>query len=260
MTVIASARAGPELAQRWRRQIARQRRRRVARGSRPLAAVGYLVNGPTENRFVDIRRILFVVVHDQSRAAQRLAIRVAAYAASPVRWGVQVGGAMHIRLEKNLALAPDVEGRGQRFQATPSAMLSLALDLDHFVERHDRHPALPRRHQPRWPRLWAAFQPAEASQVRAEGPEWQTWQRTWEGPRRNGNAPRRTVAGLAAFPLDFVSHAWPQVVAIYADLTTIPKRQVICADRPQGLQGFCGAMEYDLIGSRFSGGQPAHRR
>ncbi len=260
MNVVATARAGPELVQCWRRQIARQRRRRLARGPRPLAAISYLVHGPAENKFVDIRRILFVVVHDQFRGAQMLAIRVAAYAATPVRWGVQIGGATQIRLEKDLALAPETDGRGRRFQTKPTPLLDLALDLDQFLERRYRHPALPRRQQPRWPRLWAAFQAADASRIQAEGPEWQAWQAGRKRPRGFADAPRGSVAGLVALPLEFVSHAWPQFVTVFADLTTIPKRQLIDAHRPQQcLQGFCGAMEYDLTESRFSSSRLAHR-
>ena len=61
------------------------------------------------------------------------------------------------------------------------------------------------------------------------------------------------VFGKVAFPLEFVSHVWQQFGAVYADLKSLPKRQVIGLDRfERSLQGFSGAIEYDLLSSRFS--------
>ena len=52
----------------------------------------------------------------------------------------------------------------------------------------------------------------------------------------------RSAAGLTLFPLPYVSHAWRDILAVYADLTTVPKRQVLALE-PSGrhLRGFDGA-------------------
>ena len=66
-------------------------------------------------------------------------------------------------------------------------------------------------------------------------------------------AQRRVVDDLVAFPLEFVSHAWQQFAGVFADLTTLPKRQVIALDHPaRNLCGYARAIEYDLCHSRFS--------
>jgi hypothetical protein len=257
MKQMVSARAGPELVQRWRQQIACQRRRREARGPRHMTAVGHLARGPIDDGMIDVRRLMFVVVHDQLRANETTAIRVAGYSSTPISWGVQIGGAKQTRFEKDLARAPGVEVCGRRFNLQQGDVLSLALELDCYLERHSRYPGLPRLRQPRWPQLWAAFDPNTAGRIQPDGPEWQD--KRQDGAQLGTEAPpRRAIFGLVAFPLEFVSHAWRQFAAVFADLKSMPKRQVIALDHPErSLQGFCGAIEYDLLSSRFS--RPALR-
>ena len=93
MHQIAHARAGPELSQRWQQQVASQWRRRSAAGPRPLAALSYLAFGSVRDGLIDVRRLIWVVLHDQHQAHAPHAIRVAGYSTSLTAWGVQVGGA-----------------------------------------------------------------------------------------------------------------------------------------------------------------------
>ena len=251
MNVTISTRAGPELVQRWRQQVASQRRRRERRGPRPCAALSYLVRGPVLNGLIDVRRLVFVVARAQRRHDDGLATRVLGYAAAATPWGVRIGGADNCRFEKELTLAPRAEARGRRIDLHDEELLHLALDLDRFLERQERYPYLPGRRQPRWPNLWAAFQPEVARHIECAGPE---FERACQGASLVcGVAFQRSAWGLTLFPLELVSHAWRQFTAVLADTRTVPKRQVMALDHPaRDLCGFTGAIEYDLCHSRFS--------
>jgi hypothetical protein len=254
MSTAVSPRADPELIQRWRQQIAGQRRRRAAGGPRALAAVGYLVHGPVHNGLVDIRRIVFVTLHDEVDAAGRLATRVGGFRAAAVPWGVKIGGPEHTRFEKDLGRPPAFRAKGRRFDLAHPDVLAIAMDLDRLVERHLRFPHFPRRRQPRWPTLWAAFSPHVAVGLCGQGPEFEAL----TGPGGRGNADllmanRRRIGGLVAFPLVYVSHAWQQCLAIHADVRSLPKRQVITLEqKAKNLCGYSGAIEFDLLHSRFA--------
>jgi hypothetical protein len=254
MSSVVSSRAGPELVRRWREQIARQQRRRVAQGPRGLAALGYLVRGPQPSGLVDLRRVVFVALCDRSQADGHLATRVVGFSAACAPWGVKIGGPEQSRFEKDLLRAPAIGGKARRFDLAHPDVLTLALDLDRLVERHVRFPGMPRHRQPRWPALWAAFTRRVSSNLTGAGPEFESTVRHagavahdvfWDS--------RRTIQGLVAFPLPFVSHAWQQFTTIFADLKTLPKRQVIRLEhQAKNLAGFAGAIEFDLVHTRFS--------
>jgi hypothetical protein len=220
-----------------------------------------LAQGPIVNGLIDLRRLLFVVVHDETSARQAPGIRVAAYAASPTRWGARIGGAAQIRVEKNLALNPEHGGGGRRFDPAQGGLLGLALELERHLERHCHYPSLQRLKQPRWPKLWAAFDSQTARHIRPDGPEWQSTLLNSKPRRGVELAPHRFAFGLVAFPLEYVSHAWQQFAAVYADLKSVPKRQILSLDRlERSLQGFTGAVEFDLLSSRFSMGSAPRPR
>lgn len=262
MTSIVSTRASPELLQRWRQQISCRQRRRVANGPRPLAAIGYRAFGPVCEGLVYLRRLLFVALYDEVHLNGCLVTRVAAYLASAVPWGVRIGGAEQCRVDKDLARPPTSGGKGRRFDLAREGLISLALDLDRSVEQHLKFPHQPRLRQPRWPELWAAFEPHTAAQLHGAGPEFESL------VRQTGNqssdvlqSEGRPIAGLRAFPLAHVSHAWQQITGIYADLTTLPKRQVIALDHPlKDLCGYSASIEYDLVHSRFTFASTASAR
>lgn len=254
MTNVATARASPELVQRWREQIARQQRRRAAQGPRPLAAIGCLIHGPALDGVVDVRQVVFVRLFDERTADGQLATRVAGFACSVVPWGMKVGGPPQSRFDKNLCRAPGTDGKGNRFDLAYPDVLSLALDLDRQIEKHLRFPHLSRWRQPRWPALWAALDCPGVSDLHGAGPELE------QIARRDGRRPvdvfranERVIRGQAAFPLPFVSHAWREFAAVYADLSGLRRPQVISFDNAaKALCGFAGAIEFDLLHTRFS--------
>jgi hypothetical protein len=60
--------------------------------------------------------------------------------------------------------------------------------------------------------------------------------------------------------LQYVSHAWRQILVIFADMATVPKRHVISLEpNARNLCGHEGAVEFDLLGSRFTA-SPAGRQ
>jgi hypothetical protein len=254
MTKIVSTRASPELFHRWRQQIARDLRRRATQGPRPLAAISYLVRGPIVEGLVDLRRLVFVTLHDKHLADGWLTTRVASFASLVIPWGVKIGGPEQSRFEKDLSRSPAFGAKGRRFDLAHPEALTLAFDLDRCLERHLRFPQMPRLRQPRWPALWAAFEPCAATDLCGAGPEFEAL-----GPYHGHGqqvlfrASGRPIGGLVAFPLAYVSHAWQQFGAIYANLKSLPKRQVIALDHPaKNLCGFTGAIEFDLLNSRFA--------
>jgi len=250
MNTITEIRASPGLPARWRGQVARQRRCREAAGPRHLAGIGYLVNGPIYDHLVDVRRLVIVVVHDQLRNG-RLATRVAGYTAASLPWGLKIGGRESNRFEKDLLRAPVQGGCGQRLNLDQPELLALALQLDRQLTRHAKHPHMPGRWKPRWPQFWATFEPETALGLQGDGPEFEALLR--RHPRSDLRSQERAVLRMPAFPLEFASHAWQRCVMVMADLGTMPKRQVIGAQPlARSLCGFSGAIEYDLVHSRFS--------
>jgi hypothetical protein len=251
MNPTISSRGDPELKQRWRQQVASQLRRRAAQGPRQLAAVTCLFDERSRSDLVDIRHLRFIVLYDRRQIRNTLAIRCASYSAARVPWGVSIGGAAACRFDKDLALAPTVDGRGGRFNIANHGLLSQVLDLDQLLERHSRYPHLPRRSRLRWPKLWAGFQPADARSIEPAGPEFESMPH--RGIASDIASWPRTADCLTLFPLEFVSHAWQQIRTIFADLTTIPKRQVVSLDsNVRNLRGYEGAIEFDLLSSRFN--------
>jgi len=253
MTTTVSTRAGPALLERWRRQVGRQLRRRTKRGPRPLAAISYLIRGRIHDGLVDIRHLVFVVVRDQETDKGPLTIRMAGFNDAPVPCGVMFGGAELSRFEKDLALAPRHAARGRRFDLANDELLLVALQLDRHLKRHARYPNLPRRSQPRLPQHWAAFPANGAIEVSGDGPELLARCRTTgASPAAILRETCRQFAGLTLYPLEFVSHVWAQFEAVFADLKTIPKRQVVPVDQTdRDLRGLVGATEYDFAQTRF---------
>jgi hypothetical protein len=198
--------------------------------------------------------MVVVTLYDDVGASGHLATRVIGFSAAAVPWGIQIGGAEHSRFEKDLAKPPAFRGKGRRFDLAHPDVLTMALDLDCLVERHLRFPYLPRQCQPRWPEFWAAFSPQVAATLSGAGPEFEIIARSSE--KANAEllkANSRMIGALVAFPLAFVSHAWRHFKAIFANFRSVPKRQVITLDhQAKNLCGYAGAIEFDLVHSRFA--------
>lgn len=246
MQTIRVLRDGPELLQRWRQQIAAQDVRRQRRGPRPLAAISYVARGLIQDGLVDLTRLLFVVVHDEWHEQHSLVTCCRAYVSAPVPWGARIGGAQSCRLDKFLTLAPKRNARGRRFDLAQPELLRLCMDLDRHLERQAQFPHAPRRRQPLIPELWAGFTPTVATGIHCAGPEFDAAGQPHVSPRRGAN-------GLVLLPLEFVSHESARCAAILADVSSMPKRQVVTlGHRAANLVGFQGAVEFDLNQSRFS--------
>ena len=126
MAFVLAARDGPSRQQRWRQQVASQLRRRRSQGARPVAAISYLIRGPVWSGLIDVRHLLFTVLHDAPRNHGLLAIRFAAYSTTCVPWGVRIGGAEACRFEKDLSLGPKPLARGRHFNSFDGELLATA--------------------------------------------------------------------------------------------------------------------------------------
>jgi hypothetical protein len=239
----------PSLLDQWRRRLGGRRRTR----RRPWAALGYLVDGPIVEGLVEIEKLTLVVLYDEPLPHGRCALRLAGYSASPIPWGVRFGGSAQCRFLKDLWLQPVPDAKGYRLDLAGEELLALGLQLERELDRCTGFCRQPLREQVRLPKLWAAFQPADAASISGEGPELAAYaQRTSRPPQRLLEYLRRDHLGLALYPAPWVSHHWRQTVAVFADLKQFPCRQVFrLRHLPHDLTGFQDAAEFDFgSGSR----------
>jgi len=207
---------------RWRQRLGGHRQRRSR--PRPLAALGYIANGPVVNGLVDVEKLTLILLYDDLISLEYCALRLAGYSASRVPWGVRFGGPEQCRFFKDLRLQPVFAGSGYRLDLTDERLLTLALDLERALARsvHYRHV----REQVRLPKLWAAFHPADAANITGDGPELAAYaQRTGKSPKYLLKHLRRDHLGMCLFPFTWASHHWQQAVAVFADLAKFPSRQ-----------------------------------
>ena len=240
----------PSLSDLWRRQIGRRHRNR---DPRPLAALGYLTNGPVVEDLIEVEKLVLVVVHDETAERGNMSTRVAGYLGCPIPWGIRWGGAENSRFLKNLLLQPMPGARGQRLDTASESLLRLALQLDRDIERQLYYRRRFNREQLRLPKLWAGFRPAVAAGIEPGGPELDGYcGRTGRSTTEALDSIGRHYFGFVLFPLAWVSSAWQQAAAVFADLRRLPLRQVFPVNNPpEHLIGFQGAAEYDFCNSRF---------
>jgi hypothetical protein len=242
--------AEPSLSDLWRRHIGRRHRHR---DPRPLAALGYLTNGPVVEDLIEIDKLVLVVLQDETAARGNTLARVAGYSGCRIPWGIRWGGAENSLFLKNLLLQPMAGARGQRLDTASESLLRLALQLDRDVERHLFYGRRCKGSLFRLPKLWAGFRPADAAHIEPGGPE------LAEHCARTGSSAsdvlatiQRNYFGLVLFPLAWVSSAWQHAATIFADLRRFPLRQVFpIANSPEDLVGFQEAAEYDFHSTRF---------
>ena len=125
--------------------------------------------------------------------------------------------------------------------------------LYRHLRRHENQPQLRKRSQLGLPHFWAGFDTAGAQGLTGQGPELTQYARRVRTPAIElFTRATRQHDGLLLYPLEWVSHAWPQIRGVYADLQGVPKRQIIRARRLQrALRGHVGAVEYDLSSSLY---------
>lgn len=236
---------------RWEGRFGRRRRNNAP--PRLFAALGSLINGPVVDHLVEIENLVLVTVYDELLESGKLALRLAGFSGILRPWGVAWGGREGSLFFKDLLLRPQGQARGRRLDARREGLLALALTLDRQIERHARYPWIARTRRLKLPRLWAAFRSAVALRITGDGPELAASSRqAGRSPKELFAESRRAHEGLVLYPLEWVSHEWQRTAAVFADLRTFPRWQVVPLARlPGDLQGFRGASQFDLYASRF---------
>ncbi len=247
MTAVSQS----SLIVRWQHRFRGRRRNRAQ--PRPLAALGYLVNGAVVDGLVEIENLVLVVLHDEVTASGRLALRLAGFGGARMPWGVKWGGPGQSKFYKDLLLRPMPGARGLRLDASRTKPFQLAMQLERQLQRYSGRPWLVRRQRPQLPRLWAGFRASVVAEVTGDGPELASEARRSGKPAsRLLEEARRMHEGLTLYPLPWVSHHEATASAVFADLGTFPRSQVFSLrSLPEGLQGFQAAAQFDFFSSRF---------
>jgi hypothetical protein len=251
--MIAQNNSDSKMLRLWRRQLSTHFDPRKVAARAGFTALTFVDQANTSSLYVDTNDLLIVLVYeDKSRRDDRGPLRLSAYHVGRVPHGVKWGGAENSRLHKDLTLAPKRGAHGLRVDSNKHDLLALALKLDRRLSRAARHPAAPWR-ELRLPRLWAAFRGRHVGRLRGQGPEFELASRQQD---RAASAvfceSARSIDGLTAYPLDWVSSQLESATAMFAEVTPSMQRQVCrIGDLPQGLIGFQGASEYDFYNSRF---------
>lgn len=207
--------------QRWRRQIASRTELAEHRGPRPFALVGYRICGRQDDSLVPLDRLSFVALFDERDDEDRLATRLLGVRATGSAVGLRIGGADQTLFDKNVRLAPTSRS-GSRLDPQDTTLCELAFGWEQYLERINRHPHYPRRNVIRWPRWYAQVTTA---------------------------APTRGLRDLV--PWETALAEGIPIIRVWADLTSVPKRQVVAGEPRHGLCGAQGPLVFDLYHSRF---------
>ena len=240
----------------WRERLGGRRRRPQPR---PIAALGYLTDCPIVDGLIEVEKLTMVLLHDEPIRFGQCALRMTGHCGSRIAWGVRFGGYAHCRFVKDLVLQPLPGGEGYRVDLANEELLLLGLQLERDLDRHVRfHKRL--RDRPSLPKLWAGFPPEIAANITGDGPELAAYAASiGTDPMCLFKQLRRDYQGLTLLPLAWVSHHWQQAVAIFADLTHFPKRQVFRLRERDDLAGFHDAAEFDFL-NRSGVQRPGVRR
>lgn len=236
----------PSPLDQWRKRLGGRRYRRTQ--PRPLAALGYLVNGPVIDGLIEVEKLHLVLLCDEQLRPGHCALRLAGYSGSRVPWGVRFGGPENCQFYKDLLLQPVPSGRAYRLDLADEDLLALGLGLERELDRCVRFCQQRVREHVCLPKLWAGFQPDDAASITGDGPELAAYAaRTGRSPQHLLQHLRRDQFGLAIYPLGWVSHLWEKAVAVFADVDGVPRWQVFRLHHaPDDLVGFHGACEYDF--------------
>lgn len=234
------------LLERWRNQIGE---RRPYRRRRPLAALGYLRRGNAcDSNFIELRQLLLVALYDEPIGRRAPALRLVGYAATQIEHGVQWGGFDNCRFYTDLRISPEYGGSGLQLDSSQTELLQLALRLKAELYRLDRFFPKAARSEPILPRVWAAFTRADAASLTGDGPELAALCEKFDLPPASMLRKfEREHGGLACFPIEWVSGALRRTVALFADLSEMPRVQVFrIGSLPGGLTGYSGAAAFDF--------------
>ena len=127
----------PSLLDRWRQRLGGQHHRHAQ--PRPLAALGYLANGPVIDGLIAVENLTVTLLYDEPIRSGHCALRLAGYSGSRVPWGVRFGGPQHCRYVKDLRLQPVLGAQGYRLDLASTELLALGLSLERELDRHARY-------------------------------------------------------------------------------------------------------------------------
>jgi hypothetical protein len=236
----------PSPLDQWRKRLGKRRHRCTQ--PRPLAAMGYLANGPVLDGLIEVENLHIVLLCDKQLRPGHCALRLAGFSGSRIPWGVRFGGPENCQFFKDLLLQPVLKAWGYRFDLADEKLLTLALRLERELDRCARFCQQRVRDRVCLPKLWAGFRPQDAASITGDGPELAAYAtKTGKSPQRLLKRLCREHGGLILHPLAWVSHHWQQAAAIFADLERFPRRQVFhLRHLPDDLAGFRGAAEFDF--------------
>jgi hypothetical protein len=252
-----TTKAPTSITSHWHRQIFRSRSPQLIAARSPFVAASYIAQDSTCSTFVDINRLLIVLLYeevvrtDYSPTGNQSPLRFSGYRVTRVPHGVCWGGAANSQFFKDLTLTPRPGGRHQRLDCVKTRMVELAERMDRRLARAGRRPSAPWPGL-RLPRVWAGFRSGNSHELRGDGPEFEqaccdaraTSVATFQGSRC-------LLRGLVLHPLDWVSSRLDQAVVVYAELTPKWRRQVFRIGGVNDLIGYRGASEFDFYHSRF---------
>lgn len=243
----------------WRRAVGR---RRFPTQVRPMAALGYLTDGPAADGLVAIEKLTIILLYDEPIGRGRLALRLAGYSAQRIPWGVRFGGPDQCHFRKDLRLQPVPEAYGYRLDLADMDLLSFGLKLARELDRHDRYRQRRVREQIRLPKLWGGFREQDAANLTGDGPELADYAtRTGKRPSDLMRRLERRHLGLVLYPLSWVSHRWQKAAAVFADLERFPTRQVFrLLHRPDDLEGYEAAAEFHFLSPQSTARWQCRRR
>ncbi|MBA4017727.1 MAG: hypothetical protein C0483_11185 [Pirellula sp.] len=213
--------------QRWRRQVAGRTDLAERRGVRPFALVGHRISGNVRGSLVPLDKLSFVALFDERDEEDRLATRLVGCRARLNAEHLLIGGAESSLFDKNVRLAP-AGACGGRLDPRDGPLCELALSWEQHLERVNRHPHFPRRNLLRWPQWWCRVNTPAA------------------------DVPTHDVDGQRLVRLETAVAGRLPIVAVYADVAGVPKRQVLAGTEPRRLLcGVQGDVVFDLYHSRF---------
>ena len=153
----------------WRQRLGGRRHRHAH--SRPLAALGYLANGPVIDGLIEVEKLTIVLLYTEQLHSGHCALRLAGYSGNRIPWGVRLGGAENCKFFKDLSLQPVPAARGYRLDLASTELLALGLGLERELDRHAHYRQREVRQYLQLPKLWAAFRPADEANITGDGPE-----------------------------------------------------------------------------------------
>jgi hypothetical protein len=116
----------------WRHHMGGRRHRRAR--PRPLAALGYLANGPVIEGLIEVEKLSLILLYDELIRPGQCALRLAGYSGARVPWGVRFGGPENCTFFKDLSLQPVPRARGYRLDLDSTELLSLGLHLERELD------------------------------------------------------------------------------------------------------------------------------